>query len=412
MTAFKCSLAKIRHTALAGVLAAASCLAQAQDTFNLTLSVGDKSTNVGFSTVEQMFERLDKDGLKSLDDAYTDSSQASLRLGYRGLDMFVTTTANSNTVTLNIPGIVDNKSFTGADRDASFDLLDAFFETDGGALVSAMMKKLAEVSPVDPIAGNPTSMQSMMVASDFDSAFTAHASSIKAAPSAQQSDDSGLLALALRFGRYSQAGLKSESATLPLSYTFRGFGEGRQLTLSLPISVGSVGQAKVYQFGLGMAYRHPINERWALTPSLNAGASGSADLGSAAAMTAVALTSQYTIPVQDYEFSIGNMVGQYNTLKIQTEDYSYDPGISNLVFRNGLMVSRPVSMGNQPLSVELSFVNTQFTGTALYNKWTNELGVTIGTRRGSDLPSYLRAGITLLDGQRSKGVSFNVGYWF
>jgi hypothetical protein len=82
------------------------------------------------------------------------------------------------------------------------------------------------------------------------------------------------------------------------------------------------------------------------------------------------------------------------------------------VYRNGVMVSRPVTVGNQPMSVEVSFVNTQFTGSALYNKWTNELGLTVGTRRGSDLPSYLRAGITLLKGQRSSGVSFNVGYWF
>lgn len=403
---------QLRRMALISLATAFSVGVHAQDIFDLTLNVNDQSSRVGFSTVEQMFNRLDKAGLESLNKAYTDATPASLTLGYRGLNLFVTTTAGSNAVILNIPGIVENKSFTGANRDASFDLLADFFKSDGGALVSAVMKKLAEVSPVDPIAGNPNSMQSMMVSNDFAATFTAHASNIKSAPGSQSSDNSGLAALGLRFGQYSQGGLKSESVTLPLSYTFRGFGDGRQLTLNMPLSTGSVGTAKVYQAGLGVAYRHPMNEQWALTPAVHVGASGSADLGSAAAMTSASLTSQYTIPLQDYEVSIGNMVGQYDTLKIKTSEYSYDPGIRNLVFRNGVMVARPVAIGGQPLSAEVSFVNTQFTGTALFNKWTNELGVTIGTRRGSDLPSYLRAGITLLRGQNSKGVSFNFGYWF
>jgi hypothetical protein len=412
MVFFEFSLSKLRQLSLVFAAVVCSFGAQAQDTFSLTLTVNSQSNTVGFSTVEELFDRLDRDGFQSLDASYTDSSAASLRFGYRGLDMFVTTSAGSQTVTLNIPGIVENKSFTGVDRDASFDLLGDFFESDGGAILSAVMKKLAEVSPVDPIAGNPSSMQSMMVSNDYDATFTGFASNIKAAPSTQSSDNGGLLALALRFGRYSQGGLKSEITTLPLSYTYRGFGEGRQLTFSMPISVGSVGDAKVYQLGLGLAYRHTFSERWSLTPAANLGASGSVDLGSLAAMTAVSLTSQYTIPIQDYELSLGNMIGQYDTLKLKSEDYSYDPGISNTVYRNGIMLSRPVTLGKQSLSLEASFINTQYTGTALYNKWTNELGLTVGTRRGSDLPSYLRAGVTLLKGQRSSGVMFNAGYWF
>jgi len=416
MAWFDFSRSNFHRLAVASAAAAFSLGVQAQDTFSLTLTVNPdvspQSSSVGFSTVQQLFDRLDAGGLQSLVNAYTEASPAALRFGYRGLDMFVTTAAGSSTVTLNIPGIVDGKAFTGANRDASFDLMVDFFETDGGEVLSAVNRKLAEVSPVDPIAGNPMSMQSMMVASDFDSAFTAFASNIKAAPVGQQPDHSGLAALSLRLGRFSQAGLESESATLPLSYTFRGLGGGRQLTFNLPISVASVGEAKVYKLGMGLAYRHPMSERWALTPAINLGASGSEDLGSVAAMTSVSLTSQYTIPFNDFEISIGNMVGQYDTLKIETDNFSYDPGIRNTVFRNGIMVSRPVSLGGWPMSLELSFVNTQFTGSALFNSWTNELGLTIGTRRGSDLPSYLRAGITLLDGERSRGVMFNVGYWF
>lgn len=390
----------------------------AADLFNLNLTVNqgtasEQTGSTSFSTVEQLFNQLDSAGLTQVANTYKSTADATALIDYRGLGM--TINAVGKDVTLKIPGVISDQVFnTGATRDDNLNQLEDFFKRDGGAILSAIQKKLAATSPVDPIAGNPNSLQSTMVASGFDQSFTAFASNVKAVPGsgAQASDNSGLVALGLRFGSYSQNGLRSDSVTLPLSYTYRGFGEGRQLSFNLPITVGQVGSAKVVQGGLGVAYRHPVNENWALTPAASLGAAGSIDLGSAAAMTSYSLTSQYTIPLDEYEFSIGNMIGRYETLKIQTKDYSYDPGISNMIYRNGVMVSKRVDLGGKPMALEFSVINTVFTGSELYNKWTNEYGMTIGTRKGSDLPSYLRAGISLLQGQKSHGVSFNVGYWF
>lgn len=405
------------------ILAAALSLAFSQgawaaDPFTLDLTVNqgtptEQTGSTSFATVEQLFNQLDTAGLKQVADTYQSTADATALINYRGLGM--TINAVGKDVTLKIPGVIPDQLFnTGATRDDNLDLLDDFFKRDGGSILSAIQKKLAATSPVDPIAGNPNSLQSTMVASGFDQSFTAFASNVKAAPAstAQTSDNSGLVALGLRFGSYSQNGLRSESVTLPLGYTYRGFGEGRQLSFNLPITVGQVGSAKVVQGGLGVAYRHPMNENWALTPAVGLGAAGSIDLGSAAAMTSYSVTSQYTIPLDEYEVSIGNMIGRYETLKIQTKDYSYDPGISNMIYRNGVMVSKRVDLGGKPMALEFSVINTVFTGSELYNKWTNEYGMTIGTRKGADLPSYLRAGISLLQGQKSHGVSFNVGYWF
>ena len=405
------------------VLAAALSLTFSQgmwaaDLFKIDLTVNqgsssEQSGSSSFSTVEQLFNQLDQAGLKQVVNSYSDQANANARVDYRGLGMIID--AVGTAVTLKIPGVIPDQVFnTGNTRDDNLNLLDDFFKRDGGAILSAIQKKLAATSPVDPIAGNPNSLQSTMVSSGFDQSFTAFASSVKAAPAgaAQASDNSGLVALGLRFGSYSQGGLKSESVTLPLSYTYRGFGEGRQLSFNLPITVGQVGSAKVLQGGLGVAYRHPMNENWALTPAVGLGAAGSIDLGSAAAMTSYSVTSQYTIPMDGYDVSIGNMIGRYETLKIQTKDYSYDPGISNMIYRNGALLSKGIELGGKPMALEFSAINTVFTGSDLYNKWTNEFGVTIGTRKGSDLPSYLRAGITLLQGDRSHGVSFNFGYWF
>ena len=73
-----------------------------------------------------------------------------------------------------------------------------------------------------------------------------------------------------------------------------------------------------------MSYRFPVNDEWALMPSAGYGIAGSADLGAAAAMTALSLTSQYTIQLEKFDLAIGNMVGAYQTSKVSAGDYSID----------------------------------------------------------------------------------------
>jgi hypothetical protein len=393
-----------------------SAPAHATDIFTLTVTTGGGTGSLGFTSVPDLFDKLSNGGLKSVESSYTNTAAANASIDYRGLPIQILTTANSDAVQLNIKSLGISENFSKqSTRDGNLDDLTNYFKRDGGAIIAALQKKLAEVSPVDPIAGNPASLQSQMASSDFDQTFTSFATQIKAAPNAngqQQGANSGLLALGLRFGNYSQAGLTTKTVTLPLSYTFHGWGDGRQLTINMPLTYGKTEGAQIVQGGLGVAYRHPINDNWALTPALNVAASGSVDLGSVGAMTSASLTSQYGFKFKDLDWSMGNMIGTYSTLKIKTKDYSYDPGITNTIFRNGLMVSQPVSLVGHKLAIEYSFVNTRFNGAALYNQWTNEFSLTIGTSKASNLPSYLRAGITILRGQKSQGTTFNVGYWF
>lgn len=404
------------HAAIAATGIFLSVPGYAADIFTLEVETGGNKGALGFASVPDLFDKLNAGGLRSIQGSYTDTSAANVNIDYRGLPIQIVTAANNAAVQLSISSLGITENFSAKPtRDGNLEDLSNFFKRDGGAIISALQKKLAETSPVDPIAGNPASLQSQMASSNFDQTFTAFATNIKAAPATggqQQEGNSGLMALGLRFGHYSQAGLTTQTVTLPLSYTYRGWGEGRQLTINMPLMYGKTEGAQIVQGGLGMAYRHPINDNWALTPSLNVAASGSVDLGSVGAMTSASLTSQYGFKFKDLDWSMGNMVGVYSTLKIKTKDYSYDPGIKNTIFRNGLMVSQPVTLAGQKLAIEYAFINTQFNGTALYNKWTNEFSITLGTSKASNLPSYLRVGITILRGQQSKGTTLNVGYWF
>lgn len=386
--------------------------AVAADLFKVDTTVNGVTTSQSFNVAMDSFDSTKVDAIKARLPGYTTTSAAAIALDYRGLGLNLAYLANSTTLTLNIPSIGVNQSFTGTTRDQSQEMLKDFFKKNGGDVLNRIMKKLAETSPVDPIAGNPNSLQSQAVSSDFDRNFTSHASNIKAAQAG--SSTSNLMGLGLRFGSYDINGKTSDSLTVPLSYTIRSdLDPRRQLTFSAPITYTTVEGAKVYSGNLGVSYRLPMNDAWALTPAANYAVTGSEDLGSVGQIVSASLTSSYVINLDNFDLAIGNMVGYYQTLKASVGDYSFDPGIKNTVFRNGVMLSQPTNLFGKGMSVEYSLIDTRFTGDALYTTGYDEIGVTLGTNKSANSSrSYLRAGVSYLTSSQAKGFTANFGYWF
>jgi hypothetical protein len=130
-------------------------------------------------------------------------------------------------------------------------------------------------------------------------------------------------------------------------------------------------------------------------------------------MVSGSLTSSYVINRDGYDIAIGNMVGYYQTLKAQAGDFSYDPGIKNTIFRNGVMLSQPINAFGKGMSIEYSLIDTRFTGDALYTDGYDEIGITLGTNKSANSArSYLRAGVSYLTSSTAKGFTANLGYWF
>lgn len=375
-----------------------------------TVAGGAVSSLAGFSTVSDMFDAAKLNGLSNINKLYTDTSASVVRMGYRGLPIVISTSTTS-AVNFTIPSLNFSKTFNAQlTRDGNVNDLREFLKSSSTSILDQMQQVLAKVSPVDPLAGNPNSLQSQMVMADFDRGFTQHASSLKDAGV----QTNNLVGIGLSFGSYNQRGLDSDAVTLPLSYTFRsGENPARQLTVYAPITVSSVGNAKSYAVNLGVSYRYPLSENWALSPSIGYGVSGSADLGSAAAMMSMALTSQYVIHRDGYDIGIGNSLGSYQSQKFSAGDYSFNPGINNTVFRNGVMVSVPTTIWGKRMAYEFSFINTQFSGSELYSQNYNEIGLTLGTYKSASSLSNLRVGVTYLQGDNDiNGLKLNVGYWF
>jgi hypothetical protein len=322
-------------------------------------------------------------------------------------------TAGSATLTFAIPSLGVSQTFNGATRDESQDQLGDFLKQNGGGILDKLGKELVRVSPADPLAGNPNSLMSNVVSQDFAAGLGGFAMSMRE-PVSGAADSSNLAGFGLRFGQYSQGGEVNSSMTLPLSYTIRSDADPRrQLSFSAPLTYGEVGTSKSYAAGLGVSYRFPVTDRWALTPAIGASAVGSLDLGTAAAVGSGALTSAYVVPMGRHDLSFGNMVGYYKSLEVSVGDYSYDPGVQNTVTRNGFVFSQAFSLLGTERRLEYSVIDTRFFGTALYTEHYDEFSVALASS-GSAIGNgrYWRFGGKYLYSEKIKGLSFTMGTWF
>ncbi|MCA3132511.1 MAG: hypothetical protein ACK5YW_15725 [Betaproteobacteria bacterium] len=398
----------------AAFLMAAAAACWAGDNFSYTATVNSNSVYKGFAKVDDFLKGFDQAAIESLFAGYTTADAASFSASFRGIPVNVAfPTGGSSLLTFAVPSLGISESFTGATRDESQSQLEDYLKKNGSNILGRLMKEAARVSPNDPVAGNPGSLMGTMVATSFDSAFTAQGSQIVSGPPLP-GDQSNQLGIGLRFGSYRMNDVRSSTSTIPLSYTWRFDSDPRkQVVLNMPFTIGSSQGAKMGNFAPSLSFRMPVTNRWSLTPTVGYGAAGSLDLGSVAQIVNGSLMSVYTFPVGNWSVSVGNMAGYYKTVKVSAGDFAADPGLSNMVYRNGIMIAQPVNLFGGDKIIEYSIVDTRYAGSALFMKWYDEAGITIGTARGRDgLRSYLRAGVSYLWSAGSSGFSMKFGYWF
>ena len=325
---------------------------------------------------------------------------------------------------LRIPSTGANAQFTAPTWTAVLDQVQRFLLQGPEAV--ALQRESVRSSPFDPVAGNPSSLMARVVAYDFNSAFLPFASNVADGP-VQVAQAGGLPIGAVRGplptlpGLGAQAGIfrddgrAAKSLTIPLSLTLRSdLDPRRQFSFSLPLTVTDVDGAGSVQGTLGAAVRLPVNREWALSGNLGYSIVSSEDLGSAGKIGSLSVTSSYVVRTESGDLGLGNMIGYYRTLSGTISGIDTVSGISNTVFRNGLLWSMPapgwIGLGR---SIEYSFVNTTYTGSELYLRSYNELGLTIGTNKRADSTrSYMQGGLSVLFSAKTTGLMASYGYWF
>ncbi|MSP03124.1 MAG: hypothetical protein EXR07_19060 [Acetobacteraceae bacterium] len=437
----------LTSAALAGLLGFWASDARAADLFNLNLNVTTPTTanaSASFSTITNLANSLQNQNLINLTSAYTITSAATGILNVRGLTATASYTTGSPVLTFVVPSAGLNVSFNGGTRDASQILFKDFLLKNGGGIATKLLQALVAKSPIDPVAGNPNSMQNTSARSDFGigtgigiGGFNAPTSGggpramspgqsnfasmgrflgnggdfISAQSAAGPSGLSGVLIgqsnLASTGGDVGismSGGYTSTMVSLPIRYIIPFSDPRYAVTLDLPISYVNTAGASAYSGSFGVSLRIPVTENWYLTPSVRAGASASIDLGAGAIQYSGGIASRYDIFVSDLRVTIGNGVTFAKTAALQVGSISVNYDLTNVVFNNGVQVegSLPYQVFGQPTSWQAYIVDTTITGSAVYLNHYDEIGINVGTRAGQNKQNWdsLRVGAAVLVGSR------------
>jgi hypothetical protein len=349
---------------------------------------------------------------------YTNITPAGINVRFNGVLGTLRFVDATRTLTVNIPDLDYTKTFTGFDRFESIQLFwDELATTD---LLERINRQQAASSPTSPITG-VGGLIPTIVSQEFNQNFTDSATSI-AAPKATAASGANinLIGASLLYGSFTtkdENGLESDVKvkTLPLSYTFRNdIDPRRQLALNAYITQVDISGASLTSGGVGVSYRFPMNDNWTLVPSARLSSLKSDDLATDAGASAASVTSVYVWQAGKFNVAMGNMLSYNSSVKLGSGQYASDPGITNTSLRNGLLFSQPVRLGGKRLSMEYSLVDTRcVSGTKPYVDNYQEVGVTVGTNKDAfSSRSFVRGGVTFVNGRGNRGFTLNIGYWF
>ena len=396
----------IRSAAVAAALCAlaAASGAAAKDLFEVEVTIGQETERRSFSTAEDALRLVEDDSLEDLFPDYErgDPDAATARINFRGLEMHAEFDQDSDTLEFRVPDLDIDETFSGADREASVDEFVEFMKSEGRDILDDIQNELARVSPIDPIAGNPASLQSMLIGEAFDNgAF---------AVGRPRADNE--IGISVSGGAWKTADYSGRSATVAPEYGFVFAGDpGMKLRIRVPARYQDVEGAAVYAVAPNLSLTVPVADGWTLTPTAAWGLTASVDAGSVAQMIGGAVASAYEIPAfptPDATLTVGNMIGYARTLKLSIRDYSFDPGIANTVLKNGVMAEMPFDgelFGGDRLSARASYAFTALLGDDLFmNRW-HELALELASIQDASgmLAEEFRLGVSFAFGSDYRG---------
>lgn len=387
--------------------------AAARDLFRAQISVGGGTpAQVGTNKARSVPDLFDSSTLTAIDPGYDPSQAVSGSLDLRGLEAQLNFDALSTELRLQVPGAGIDVSFDAASRDEALKQLQNWLEGEFGSAgassgaATRLMQALVAESPVDPMAGNPNSLQSRMFDADFRMGTGGAVSAY---------GDGGFLPTlaSLRVGGgYAKAGPYGQYAIdVPLRFGF-GLGEVVGVALDVPLTATTT-QGAWTLLGSGALGLHvrPVSW-WTVTPAVRIGGVGSVDLGGLGAMYSGSLTSHIRIPWGPFAFGIGNMGGIARTIDdVEISGYSLSYDLQNWNLRNG--VYGEMALGSEMLgtgmAVRLGVSDVRFFGDELWLDAYQEIGAALA----GGLPfGGFQVGLSYLVGKDYDGVNARVGLRF
>ena len=388
----------MRAVTAAAIAVLSAAPAAARDLYRSVVTIGTDTVVQTANSLTDLDELFDDSSLSDLFPSYIPGvSAVGGALDIRGLTALATYAASSTSLRFAVPVAGIDVTFTGADRDESQEMFEDWLRgkrvpgVDNA--VTDLLQALVAESAVDPVAGNPNSLQSRMLYADLE--LGSRGPFLSDYPDASQRIPM-LFRLDAGFGQYSAGPYGGQTYDLSLGI---GWNILRRLALVSDLSgLLSVieGDAIAGHGSLGIGLQGRILDWWNLGLVGRAGLVGSIDVGAVAAMYSVSLINHMRFDLDaygfgDYRIEMRNMVGVANTangLEIKGIELEYD--LTNVVFKNGLELSRPIGLGSssRALRARLFWTDTHFVKDELWLEHSDEIGLGIALANRSGVATY------------------------
>lgn len=359
---------------------------------------------------------------------YNNQAAVSGILDIRGVSAYATYDAFSPYFTIRIPafdegGVPYQLVFRGQTRTQSYNLfkqmLDDTSDDEAMDLIRRLLKAMARYSPIDPIAGNPNSIQGTLSRSALDLASGDSAIENPDTPKNAPADPWMVGATVSTFSAGSRYTGRRIDARIQRSFRLSEGGRSL-LKFEMPFSYSETNGARAASVQLGVGAEFPvIARRWSLEPRLGYGLTASDQLGSIGHMAMGSVTSRLVFEhIGRGRIVLGNMIGYSGTLSTAFTGYNFNPGIKNTIFRNGLAYEFPLKLrkGGRSLSVRASYAMTNMTGTQLYANTFHEATVSFGVRGREEGPrgsrDLIRFNISGVKAGAYQSLTAGVGFRF
>lgn len=349
-------------------------------------SINDRYEVRNPDDVEEFFSPFD---LQSRYAAYNDTLGIAGVFDVRGVEIVASYATNSPELTIRIPafdedGQVYTRTFNGGTRVLSYDQFEDYFDIDtpeGQDFIRRLIRALTRSSPIDPVAGNPGSTQSMLVRNSLNLGDT---DSVTETEEGMNTSGDPFL-IGGQVSRSSQGRFDATRFDLRVQRGFRMFEGGRgRLKIDSVASYSRVAGATAVNSQVGVALEVPvIDRRWSLEPRIGYGVAGSDRLGTFGHLINASLASRFVIRgIGRGHFVIGNAAGYSSTLSTKFTGYNLDPGLRNWSFRNGVAYDVPIALRakGRSLSVRANYAYTKFIGDKLFTDSFHDVGLSIGFR--------------------------------
>jgi len=304
------------------------------------------------------------------------------------------------------PGLID-RSFSAASRSELDDEIEAYLKQEGSTDLARFLRAVGARSAAGVTDGNPAAATARSATTTYME-YAMRPTETAAEKVEGASTSRAGFAMTADAGSFRSQGIEGQSYSwTPMIPLAIGSSRRVRLELSLPLNYTSIEGAAQYRVGSQLGVAVVAVQRtaeqpwlWQVTPHVGAVVAGSMDMVAGGLLASGGGTSFLSYRLGAWEFSMGNHLSFHEGLRVSAGDYTFDPGVSQQIVKNGLKVGR--SLG-QNFYAEAYVLDTEFVQEAFTPRY-----LTIGAGVGYRGPK--QKGYVMLGGYADIGSEFEAAH--